>query len=1039
MNHNEIINDTIELISEVYGLAGNAVVYRKEVIQLRDYLIAVQKLLKESPLNARKSILYEEHEALNDIYQALKLLINPINMLSENIWLSVAATWNAVQPTNDIFSSVSTISGALGALGITPPNFEVSDDDFKEDYHNIYNYINCISRNNEVAKERLNEINQFLGERNLPKPSEVMDMRVAEVFGQMKQYVVNREDYKVGRVIGDGASAQVFIGQNIKTGKKVAIKQLISTDFVEYELESLKRELAILSSLHHPCLIDFIGATSKAPYWIITEFMERGSLYNCLRKNSLSPYDKTRIAYQTAKGVAYLHSKNIIHRDLKSLNILVSNTNEARVCDFGISRPVDNSGLMTNKIGTFNYMAPEVIMKNKYTLKADVFSYALLLLEMVTGYVPFGGMNQLMIAKQIEAGNMPEIPSKVSQDLRTLIKSCWSHDPEARPTFNQILETMRRKMIAFPGANSNQIADFYASEANDDHEDLVTLTSRRVSLTNIQLLRQMTKDKEIINYVIQEPQNPKLYQLLQEEVINNKNQKIIEQLQKNQFVEKSVENMDKFTDVQTICMSLTYVITSSTFVANFINAGGIDALIKLLNSQDKSKISAATIIIDYIASSIKVEYAITLFDQCLAKKQYKSALHLIDGIQPPLIIETLSKYKMDILNGPASKETGVLFNIYVSSAGFDTELASKINTELVIENQSVEFAQKVCEIKEFTNQIKQEDVVMIIKTISNKSLSPEKRASAVVLATTLPAKVLELLSTRKNFIDDIIAVNNDDVIGRFLFKLSQFSECASYLLDNEDYLREKIRSNTIFALYIRLASFYPARVLKDNFIIKTCQEYLSQKKPKLAEVCFRILGVLSSHEQFRPYAEDTASLIEKLLSDGVLTQIEATLAVGVLYNISSLKTFKSLKPQVLALAETDSPYAGIVLRIASRCKIPKEDGPISGRFIDLVIKFIGSDDKYGRIAACEILLQVADMPNYKHAIELSSISSRINYAMETETQQEIFIKLAKVSEAYEFSVTAKALNSCDLILTKQGQLNEELRSLRASLYRRLSQ
>jgi serine/threonine protein kinase len=126
-----------------------------------------------------------------------------------------------------------------------------------------------------------------------------------------------------------------------------------------------------------------------------------------------------------ALAMQFMHSQGIIHRDLKTLNVLLDATNEPRLCDFGLARKVDSDQPMTGMAGTFNYMAPEVIRKRAYGLKADVFSFGMMLWEMATRKLPFKECDhQIQIARSIERGERPAISKHMSDALGRLIVEC---------------------------------------------------------------------------------------------------------------------------------------------------------------------------------------------------------------------------------------------------------------------------------------------------------------------------------------------------------------------------------------------------------------------------------------------------------------------------------------------------------------------------------------------------------------------------------------------------------------------------------------
>ena len=148
-----------------------------------------------------------------------------------------------------------------------------------------------------------------------------------------------------------------------------------------------------------------------------------------------------------AKGMQYLHSfpSKIIHRDLKSLNVLVTEDWIAKVTDFGLSRFTAMSGSeqMTGQAGTYQWMAVEVIKGQSYTEKVDVFSFGVIMWEVLTGEVPYLGMQPIQIVSAVVTENQrPPIPSSMPHDQASLIRSCWDLNPRIRPSFDDILSRL---------------------------------------------------------------------------------------------------------------------------------------------------------------------------------------------------------------------------------------------------------------------------------------------------------------------------------------------------------------------------------------------------------------------------------------------------------------------------------------------------------------------------------------------------------------------------------------------------------------------
>merc|ERR1712166_1510507 len=169
----------------------------------------------------------------------------------------------------------------------------------------------------------------------------------------------------------------------------------------------------MLKTLCHPNIVQFIGACCD-PICLVTEYCHKGNLFDVLQKTtaSLASGLVLKLAMDAARGMGFLHAHRpvIIHRDLKSLNLLVSDRWTLKVSDFGLSRFKANS-IMTGQCGTYQWMAPEVIASQHYNEKADVYSYGINLSEMYTREVPYRGMQPMQVAIAVMTRHQrPEIP-----------------------------------------------------------------------------------------------------------------------------------------------------------------------------------------------------------------------------------------------------------------------------------------------------------------------------------------------------------------------------------------------------------------------------------------------------------------------------------------------------------------------------------------------------------------------------------------------------------------------------------------------------
>ena len=201
------------------------------------------------------------------------------------------------------------------------------------------------------------------------------------------------EDVKLEREISQGAFGKIFRGKWRET--TVAIKILKKDLMKEETIKDFLNECYTMESLRHPNIVMFMGACTKLPNLsIILEYCPNKSLWNLLKNKNIILHweDRRRLAIDISKGMNYLHSFKVpvLHRDLKSLNILIDDSYRPKIADFGWTRL--KADKMTEKIGTFQWMAPEVLKTNTYTEKADVFSFGIILWEMASREPPYKSM-----------------------------------------------------------------------------------------------------------------------------------------------------------------------------------------------------------------------------------------------------------------------------------------------------------------------------------------------------------------------------------------------------------------------------------------------------------------------------------------------------------------------------------------------------------------------------------------------------------------------------------------------------------------------
>ncbi|KAG2707082.1 hypothetical protein I3843_05G119500 [Carya illinoinensis] len=263
-------------------------------------------------------------------------------------------------------------------------------------------------------------------------------------------------DFSNSSIIGKQGS----FGEILKAywrGTPVAIKRILpSLSDDRLVIQDFRHEVNLLVKLRHPNIVQFLGAvTDKKPLMLITEYLRGGDLHQYLKeKSSLSPSTAINFALDIARGMAYLHNEPnvIVHRDLKPRNVLLVNSSadHLKVGDFGLSKliKVQNSHdvyKMTGETGSYRYMAPEVFKHRKYDKKVDVFSFAMILYEMLEGDPPLSNLEPYEAAKYVAEGHRPTFRSKgYIPELKELTEQCWAADMNRRPSFLEILKRLEK-------------------------------------------------------------------------------------------------------------------------------------------------------------------------------------------------------------------------------------------------------------------------------------------------------------------------------------------------------------------------------------------------------------------------------------------------------------------------------------------------------------------------------------------------------------------------------------------------------------------
>ncbi|KAK5784553.1 serine/threonine-protein kinase STY8-like isoform X2 [Gossypium arboreum] len=317
----------------------------------------------------------------------------------------------------------------------------------------------------EISKSKLQE-------QSYSRKSSVMTEHVKERVVSLPSCVeiptdgtdlweIDARQLKIENRIASGSYADLYRGTYCS--QEVAIKVLKPEQITREMLREFSQEVYIMRKIRHKNVVQLIGACTRSPnLCIVTEFMARGSIYDYLHKQRgvFKLPSLLKVALDVSKGMNYLHQNNIIHRDLKTANLLMDENQVVKVADFGVARVQSQSGVMTAETGTYRWMAPEVIEHKPYDHKADVFSFGISLWEILTGELPYGLLTPLQAAVAVVQKNLrPTIPKHTHPRLRELLERCWLQDPSQRPNFSEIIDILKQiaKEVADEGEDGRNI------------------------------------------------------------------------------------------------------------------------------------------------------------------------------------------------------------------------------------------------------------------------------------------------------------------------------------------------------------------------------------------------------------------------------------------------------------------------------------------------------------------------------------------------------------------------------------------------------
>ncbi|XP_006564477.1 mitogen-activated protein kinase kinase kinase 10 isoform X2 [Apis mellifera] len=285
--------------------------------------------------------------------------------------------------------------------------------------------------------------------------------QVSSVIDKVQPVEIDFEELQLEEVIGVGGFGKVYRGFWQKHEVAVKAARQDPDEEPSVTLENVRQEAKLFWLLKHENIVQLEGVCLKMPNMcLVMEYARGGSLNRVLSGRKIRPDVLVDWAIQIARGMDYLHNKapiSLIHRDLKSSNVLLSEPIEnddlqyktLKITDFGLAREVYKTTRMS-AAGTYAWMAPEVIKKSTFSKASDVWSYGVLLWELLTGETPYKGIDALAVAYGVAVNKLTlPIPSTCPQPWRFLMEACWASDSHSRPGFAEILVALDEVRSAF--------------------------------------------------------------------------------------------------------------------------------------------------------------------------------------------------------------------------------------------------------------------------------------------------------------------------------------------------------------------------------------------------------------------------------------------------------------------------------------------------------------------------------------------------------------------------------------------------------------